>query len=157
MEEPFDIPSWFAPGVGNVLPVQCDPRKGKAKFDMTRLKAARKAQASAAKSEQIAEFDAASRAAPGTPVPAPLGDPRAIVLGGQSGGGGDVSAAIAAALQQVGASAELAKVRRQQPVSQQPDGGDSLDRLQQLADLHDAGALTDAEFAAAKARILGGS
>src|SRR5256885_15017927 len=41
--EPFNIPSWFAPRVGDVLPVQCDPRHGKAKFDMARLKAATKA------------------------------------------------------------------------------------------------------------------
>jgi hypothetical protein len=32
---------------------------------------------------------------------------------------------------------------------------DPLDRLQKLADLHDRGALTDAEFAAEKAKILG--
>jgi hypothetical protein len=31
---------------------------------------------------------------------------------------------------------------------------DPLDRLQKLADLHDRGALTDAEFAAEKAKIL---
>ncbi len=33
-------------------------------------------------------------------------------------------------------------------------GDDRVDRLQKLADLHDRGALTDAEFAAEKARIL---
>jgi hypothetical protein len=31
-----------------------------------------------------------------------------------------------------------------------------MDQLQQLADLHASGALTDEEFAAAKAKILGG-
>jgi hypothetical protein len=67
--EPFDIPAWFTPGVGDVLPVRCDPRHGKAKFDMGRLKAATKARASAAKDAQNAEFDAAIRAAPGAAPP----------------------------------------------------------------------------------------
>jgi len=43
------------------------------------------------------------------------------------------------------------------PVSVRPDATrpeDSLERLQKLADLHDRGALTDAEFAAEKAKIL---
>ena len=34
-----------------------------------------------------------------------------------------------------------------------PDAGD-LDQIQKLADLHESGALTDAEFAAAKAKLL---
>jgi hypothetical protein len=34
-------------------------------------------------------------------------------------------------------------------------GGDDVDELQRLADLHTSGALTDEEFAAAKAKILG--
>ena len=37
-----------------------------------------------------------------------------------------------------------------------PTSGDSeADQLQHLADLHDAGTLTDEEFAAAKAKVLG--
>jgi hypothetical protein len=153
MGEPFDIPGWFAPGVGDVLPVHCDPRHGKAKFDMARLKAATKAQASAAKDEQSAEFDAASRAAPGTPVPGTLAGPKMVALGGLSGHGVD-AAAIAAVAQQISTSPEIAELRRQKAASQ-PDGGDSIDRLQRLADLHDRGVLTDAEFATAKAKILG--
>jgi hypothetical protein len=130
LDEPFDIPGWFTPGVGDVLPVHCDPRHGKAKFDMGRLKAATKARASAVKDEQAAAFDAARRAAPGTTVPGTLGDARMVVLDGLSAGAGDAG-------------------------PQSPAGsGDSLDRLQTLADLHDRGALTDAEFAAAKAKIL---
>ncbi len=35
-----------------------------------------------------------------------------------------------------------------------PAGADPLDRIAKLADLHTAGALTDAEFAAEKAKIL---
>jgi hypothetical protein len=34
-------------------------------------------------------------------------------------------------------------------------GGDSVERLERLAALHRSGALTDEEFAAAKARLLG--
>jgi Short C-terminal domain len=40
------------------------------------------------------------------------------------------------------------------PVTAPPRPADSLDRLQQLGDLHARGVLTDAEFAAQKARIL---
>jgi hypothetical protein len=114
MDEPFDIPAWFTPGVGDALPVECDPRRGKAKFDMARLKSAMSAQASAAKDEEIAQFDAALRAAPASRTPA--------------------SATPSAATP-----------------------GDPLDRLQELAELHDRATLTDAEFAAAKAKILGES
>jgi hypothetical protein len=130
MDEPFNVPNWFTPGVGDVLPVHCDPRHGRAKFDMGRLKAATKARSSAAKDEQAAAFDAARRAAPGTTVPGTLGDPRMVVLDGLSAGAGDAAPQGAA------------------------DAGDPLDRLQTLADLHDRGALTDAEFAAAKAKLL---
>jgi len=37
-----------------------------------------------------------------------------------------------------------------------PAPASDMDQLQQLADLHASGALTDEEFAAAKAKILGG-
>ena len=153
--EPFDIPNWFSPGVGDVLPAHCDPRHGKAKFDMARLKAATKARASEAKDEQVAAFDAARRAGPGTPVPVTLGDPSTVVLRGPAGGGDDVSSAIAAVAQQLGASPELAELRRQTAASPRSEGGDPLDRLERLAGLHDRGVLTDAEFAAEKAKILG--
>lgn len=36
-----------------------------------------------------------------------------------------------------------------------PTGGDTMDQLERLASLHAGGALTDEEFSAAKARILG--
>jgi hypothetical protein len=35
-----------------------------------------------------------------------------------------------------------------------PTGDDTISRLTQLASLHDSGALTDEEFAAAKAQVL---
>jgi hypothetical protein len=37
----------------------------------------------------------------------------------------------------------------------QPEPGDEIEHLEQLAKLHETGALTDAEFAAAKAKVLG--
>lgn len=40
---------------------------------------------------------------------------------------------------------------------QQPAGGDSTAQLEKLAQLHASGALTDEEFAAQKARIIGGA
>jgi hypothetical protein len=45
------------------------------------------------------------------------------------------------------------------PAAAAPAGGldaDAIGRLQQIADLHKAGVLTDAEFAEQKARILNG-
>jgi Short C-terminal domain len=128
IDEPFEIPGWFTPGVGDVLPVRCDPRRGKAKFDMARLKAARKAQASAAENAQTAGFDAAMGAAPGTSVSATAGDPTMLAIAGLSA---------------------------QTAASEHSGAGDTLDQLQRLSDLHDRGVLSDAEFAAAKAKILG--
>jgi hypothetical protein len=66
--------------------------------------------------------------------------------------------------------AEMARMQQQQQMQQQTQplpaaaaapaaGGlssDDIAKLKQLADLHAAGALSDAEFDAAKAKILGG-
>jgi membrane protease subunit (stomatin/prohibitin family) len=41
------------------------------------------------------------------------------------------------------------------PAPVEPGGGDLLSQLQQLASLHQAGILSDAEFSAAKAKLLG--
>lgn len=41
------------------------------------------------------------------------------------------------------------------PAPAPPAGGDTTDQLAQLAQLHASGALTDAEFSAAKAKLLG--
>jgi hypothetical protein len=46
-------------------------------------------------------------------------------------------------------------VSSHQPALSELTGGDSIDRLERLAALHRSGALTDEEFAAAKARLLG--
>lgn len=49
-----------------------------------------------------------------------------------------------------------AKLAEQRGTLPAPDGeaSDPIDRLQKLADLHDRGALSDAEFAAEKAKLL---
>jgi len=41
------------------------------------------------------------------------------------------------------------------PPAAAPAGDDSMDKLKELAQLHDSGVLTDEEFAAAKAKVLG--
>jgi hypothetical protein len=55
--------------------------------------------------------------------------------------------------------AKLARVTemQQQAMAAYAGAGVPLDQIERLAKLHDAGALTDEEFAAEKARILGGS
>ena len=45
--------------------------------------------------------------------------------------------------------------RSQPQIPQQPGGGDIAGQLRQLADLHAAGALSEAEYAAAKQRLIG--
>jgi hypothetical protein len=54
---------------------------------------------------------------------------------------------------------ELAQMQAQQaqaaPVESGGLGDDSMAKLKQLGDLHTAGVLTDDEFAAAKAKVLG--
>jgi putative oligomerization/nucleic acid binding protein len=53
--------------------------------------------------------------------------------------------------------ADLEQQQYQQPPPQQapPAGPSMLDQLNQLTELHTQGALSDAEFAAAKAKLLG--
>jgi Short C-terminal domain len=45
--------------------------------------------------------------------------------------------------------------RNRHPLPPRPQGGGEVDELARLASLHDAGALTDDELAAAKAKLLG--
>jgi hypothetical protein len=44
---------------------------------------------------------------------------------------------------------------QQQYVAQQPPAGDDMDEIKKLAELHAQGILTDEEFAAKKAQLLG--
>ena len=61
------------------------------------------------------------------------------------------------AMQQQGAQqapAEQAPTPAAAPASVAPAGDDTITRLTKLAELHSSGALTDEEFAAAKAQVL---
>lgn len=58
-------------------------------------------------------------------------------------------------LQAAQAPAAPAPVPPVAPVAPAPPGNDLMGQLQQLAGMHQAGILTDAEFAAAKAKLLG--
>lgn len=57
----------------------------------------------------------------------------------------------AAAVAQPGSAAPIAAA----PAAASPDMGDRLAQLKQLAELRESGVLTDAEFGAQKAQILG--
>jgi hypothetical protein len=50
---------WHTPSVGDVLPVKCDPRRQKAKFDTSVMQAQEKARENAEALDQAAKFDAA--------------------------------------------------------------------------------------------------
>ena len=55
---------------------------------------------------------------------------------------------------QPGSAAPIAAAPAPAPAAASPDMGDKLAQLKQLGELREAGVLTDAEFAAQKARIL---
>ncbi|MGA3056974.1 MAG: SHOCT domain-containing protein [Candidatus Limnocylindrales bacterium] len=52
-------------------------------------------------------------------------------------------------------AAILAGPRRDTPATAPGPSGDSVERLRELTEMHDRGALTDDEFAAAKRKLLG--
>jgi hypothetical protein len=66
-----------------------------------------------------------------------------------------ISAAIPAPEQRAAVQQQIASALQGSPAVPRPAPPDPLDQLEQLAKLRDAGALTDAEFAAEKARVLG--
>jgi hypothetical protein len=84
MHEPFDERHWHRPGVGAVVPVSCDPKRQKAKFDTSEASGGHKAQKEAqkrARAAQAAQFDSMVNAAPGTPPLSTVGEPEAGVAG----------------------------------------------------------------------------
>jgi hypothetical protein len=157
------------PNVGDQARVKFDPKSREVEFDRAMLRADAKS-ASEAKKQS---FDALARAAPSPPPePTPLEEISATV-GRLSAAAGDLSETMAA-IQRAKASGDFAELERlrlefqaraQQNATAAHDAaagrsapaavGDPLQRLQNLADLHDRGALTDAEFTAAKAKLLG--
>jgi hypothetical protein len=71
MHEPFNELHWRQPMVGDVVPVKCDPKREKAKFD-TAVDAARdRAEEKARKAQQDTQFEAMAHAAPGTAAAPP--------------------------------------------------------------------------------------
>jgi hypothetical protein len=150
MHEPFDERVWRQPSVGDVVPVKCDPGRQKAKFDTAAVTARDKAQKEATKTEQAAQFDAMVNASPGSP--ATESDVVRDSDGALRHADGRPYIPSVEELRE-----GLRRKRGEQPAAQRPPAakpGDRLERLQELADLHDRGVLTDAEFSAEKARIL---
>ncbi|HEX4109720.1 MAG TPA: SHOCT domain-containing protein [Solirubrobacteraceae bacterium] len=136
----------FALDVGDIVPVRYDPSNhSKVVLDVPLLKMRYK-QAEAA---QQAQFDAqlAHMGEPGSPAP---GGPAAQALAGL-GDLGDLKAQILQMAEQSPGS--VIDLRSSQPPAEQ--ASDPLDRLAKLADLKQQGVLTDAEFTAAKVKILG--
>lgn len=132
------------PYVGQVVPVRYEPSdRSKVVVDLQALEERHK-QANAA---QQAQLDAQV---------AHLGEPDARTAGGPTaqadlGSGDDLKAQLLQmAAQNPGSVIDL---RSSQPQAEQ--ASDPVDRLAKLADLHDRGALTDEEFTAEKAKILG--
>jgi hypothetical protein len=167
MGEPFNESSdargfgWHQPGVGEVMPVKCDPGRKKAKFDA----AASRDQARAVHDEMVdaqsAQFDAMAASAPGTTVGPSSGQ---AFLSGQGVSvvnlsGGDISGVLPAIQEAIasGNLGDLARIKAELRQQAHADGGSSSDpveSLEKLADLHASGVLTDAEFATAKAKLL---
>jgi hypothetical protein len=167
MGEPFNESSdrhgfrWHQPGVGEVMTVKCDPGRKKAKFDAAAARAQASEQHDQMIDAQTAQFDAMAAAAPCSTVGPPSGD---VFSSGQGVSvvnlsGGDISGALPA-IQQALASgnlADLAKIKadlRQQMGAAGASRPDPVESLEKLAHLHAGGVLTDAEFAAAKAKLL---
>jgi hypothetical protein len=130
--EPEGAPGqkYRALGDGEVVQVLFDPKREKVKFDDSdpRLYKPR--------SDAPSAFDVAAGAAPGTPLAGAA--PSLGVSGSEA----------------VWQSEPVVRMSAERPPADAPD---PLERLQKLADLHARGVLTDAEFAAQKAKILGES
>jgi hypothetical protein len=130
---------------GAVVPVRYDPSDhSKVALDLPALKAGQTQSKAAEEGALDAQF--ASLGTPGAQVP---GGPAAQLLAGL-GGGGDLKAQLLQmAAQNPGSVIDL---RSSQPPAAQ--ASDPVERLAKLADLKERGVLTDAEFAAEKAKIL---
>jgi Short C-terminal domain len=155
--------------VGDLLPVRYDPEdRSKIEIDSAAVKQGKEAAREAARERskrlaiQRGEEQLAAASSPGA---VPLAEIKAMGMAartpvpGETGVEGMLRASIAiAARKGDGAevtrlTAKLAEQRGTLPASQ-GEPSDPIDRLQKLADLHDRGVLTDAEFAAEKAKLL---
>jgi hypothetical protein len=155
--------------VGDLLPVRYDPEdRSKIEIDSTAVKQGKEEAREAARERskrlaiQRGEEQLAAASSPGA---VPLAEIKAIGIAartpvpGETGIESMLRASIAIAAGK-GDGAEVArltaKLAEQRGTSPAPqsEASDPLDRLQKLADLHDRGVLTDAEFAAEKAKLL---
>jgi hypothetical protein len=120
-----DVPGRRHPSQGDRVPVRFNAGRRKVEFDRRGLRRWLKGAQKDAQRSRQASF---AKAASGPPGSVPAG---AVELDAQ--------------LREAMAIAER----------EHPGGADVVARLTELADLHERGALSDAEFAAAKAKILG--
>ncbi len=130
-----DTPEFTAPGIGDSARVTFNDKHEHVEFDVDALERA----TAAAHDQRDAEFAALAAAPPGTGVPASAAAPLDPELQALM----DAEERDAAAAQPGGPGAGPA------PAAPDPVAG-----LEELADLHARGVLTDAEFAAEKSRIL---
>jgi hypothetical protein len=139
------------PGPGDVLPVMVDP-DNKERIDILWEDV---------KTVDQVMSDGQPGATPGS-VTINMGEPQVIDLSGAAVTPGqpiDLSAAgIPAGMEdQVREALEAAQqYMGQMPGAEAPAADDRLERLERLARLRESGALSDAEFEAEKARLLGG-
>ncbi len=140
------------PSVGQVVPVRYDPSDhSKVAVDLPALEERYKQATAEATAAQQAQLDAEVEH---------LGEGGAQTVGGPAaqgvaglGGGGDLKAQILQmAAQNPGSVIDL---RSSQPSGDQPS--DPVERLSKLAELKQQGLLSEEEFTAAKAKILGES
>ncbi|SDE25166.1 SHOCT domain-containing protein [Glycomyces harbinensis] len=80
---------------------------------------------------------------------------RTAVIAGTAGAVNRSMNRAASSREQTQADAQAYREQQAPPAAAPPPAGDDvIAKLGRLAELHDAGALTDAEFAAAKAKLL---
>lgn len=80
---------------------------------------------------------------------------RTVVIAGTAGAVNRSMTRAAADREQTRADAQAYREEQAQPAPAPAEGDDMIAKLDRLSQLHTAGALTDEEFAAAKARLLG--
>jgi hypothetical protein len=142
---------------GDLLPVRYDPKDhSKIEIDSEAVKRGREAAREYFKRRAI-ERGEAQLAAVSSLAAGPAGD--AVTKRGRAPTFAEIKAMGAAKAK--GDSAEIDRLtarfsqfERGTVPAPHAEPSDRLDRLQKLADLHDRGALTDAEFAAEKAKVL---
>jgi membrane protease subunit (stomatin/prohibitin family) len=138
--------------VGQIVPVRYDPSDhSKIAVDLPALEERQKQATVKATAAQQAQLDAQVEHL-GEPGAETAGGPAAQVVAGLGGGGDLTAKLLQMAAQNPGAVIDQGS---SQPRAEQ--ASDPVDRLAKLAELKNQGVLTDAEFEAEKAKILGES